>query len=182
MPEFKIRPVGAAEFATAVEWAAGEGWNPGDFGFLGFYIVHPAHRGRGLGLEIWTRAWRISTAARSAWTVSWRNRTTIAKADSSSPDATSAIWGAPGPLKHENTNCAIRPVSADDLTALTAYDARHFPVMRESFIRSWLLTAAVALATRAGLEPVFETARLYRGPDPGLPLASIFGVTTFELG
>lgn len=42
--------------------------------------------------------------------------------------------------------------------------------------------AAVALAERHGLTPVFETARMYRGPDPGLPLARIFGITTFELG
>ena len=43
-------------------------------------------------------------------------------------------------------------------------------------------TAAVALAERYGLAPVFETARMYRGSDPGLPLARIFGITTFELG
>lgn len=42
--------------------------------------------------------------------------------------------------------------------------------------------AAVALAGRWGLEPVFETARMYRGAAPDLPLPSIFGVTTFELG
>lgn len=42
--------------------------------------------------------------------------------------------------------------------------------------------ASVALAERHGLAPVFETARMYRGPDPGLPLARIFGITTFELG
>lgn len=42
--------------------------------------------------------------------------------------------------------------------------------------------AAVALAARYGLEPVFETARMYNGTDPGLPLDRIFGITTFELG
>lgn len=42
--------------------------------------------------------------------------------------------------------------------------------------------AAVALAERAGLAPVFETARMYRGPDPNLPIARIFGITSFELG
>jgi hypothetical protein len=42
--------------------------------------------------------------------------------------------------------------------------------------------AAVALATRYGLSPVFETARMYRGPAPDLPLPRIFGITTFELG
>ncbi len=42
--------------------------------------------------------------------------------------------------------------------------------------------AAVALAERAGLAPVFETARMYRGPAPTLPLARTFGITTFELG
>src|SRR4051794_38014442 len=42
--------------------------------------------------------------------------------------------------------------------------------------------AARALAARHGLAPVFETARMYRGPDPQLPLPRIFGTTTLELG
>lgn len=42
--------------------------------------------------------------------------------------------------------------------------------------------AARALAARHGLEPVFETARMYRGPAPELPLAEIWGITSFELG
>ena len=42
--------------------------------------------------------------------------------------------------------------------------------------------AARALAARHGLAPVFETARMYRGPDPQLPLPRIFGITTLELG
>jgi hypothetical protein len=39
-----------------------------------------------------------------------------------------------------------------------------------------------ALARELGLEPVFETARMYRGPDPQLRLDRVFGVTSFELG
>lgn len=42
--------------------------------------------------------------------------------------------------------------------------------------------AAVALAERYGLTPVFETARMYRGVAPALPLGNIYGITTFELG
>ena len=42
--------------------------------------------------------------------------------------------------------------------------------------------AAVALARRHGLAPVFETARMYRGPAPELPLGRIYGITSFELG
>ena len=38
-----------------------------------------------------------------------------------------------------------------------------------------------ALAARYGFSPVFGTARMYRGPDPRLPLSRIFGITTFEL-
>lgn len=41
---------------------------------------------------------------------------------------------------------------------------------------------ATDLAARYGLAPVFETARMYRGAAPTLPLARIFGITTFELG
>lgn len=42
--------------------------------------------------------------------------------------------------------------------------------------------AAVALAGRLGLSPVFETARMYKGRAPDLDLARIYGITTFELG
>ncbi|GAB4363857.1 MAG: GNAT family N-acetyltransferase [Kiloniellaceae bacterium] len=42
--------------------------------------------------------------------------------------------------------------------------------------------AAVALAEAAGLQPVLETARMYRGMALELPLARTFGITTFELG
>ena len=38
------------------------------------------------------------------------------------------------------------------------------------------------LADRYGLSPSFETARMYRGPAPELPLPRTFGITTFELG
>jgi GNAT acetyltransferase-like protein/acetyltransferase (GNAT) family protein len=41
---------------------------------------------------------------------------------------------------------------------------------------------ATDLAARHGLSPVFETARMYRGPAPELPLSRIYGITTFELG
>lgn len=42
--------------------------------------------------------------------------------------------------------------------------------------------AAVALAERHGMQVVFETARMYRGPAPACPLDPVFGITTFELG
>lgn len=41
---------------------------------------------------------------------------------------------------------------------------------------------AVELTERYNMNKVFETARMYTGSDPGLPVAKIFGVTTFELG
>lgn len=42
--------------------------------------------------------------------------------------------------------------------------------------------AALALAERYELSPEFETARMYLGPRPDLPLERTFGITTFELG
>lgn len=42
--------------------------------------------------------------------------------------------------------------------------------------------AAVALAQRHGMTPVFSTARMYKGARPELPMPRIFGITTFELG
>jgi GNAT superfamily N-acetyltransferase len=40
----------------------------------------------------------------------------------------------------------------------------------------------IELAARQGMEPVFETARMYTRCVPDLPVGEIFGVTSFELG
>ena len=41
---------------------------------------------------------------------------------------------------------------------------------------------ATSLLAALTLTPVFETARMYTGPDPAIELSKLFGVTTFELG
>jgi GNAT superfamily N-acetyltransferase len=41
---------------------------------------------------------------------------------------------------------------------------------------------AVAIAKSLNLAPMFETARMYRGPAPDLDQRKIFGITSFELG
>ena len=42
--------------------------------------------------------------------------------------------------------------------------------------------AAVALAQKYGMEVSFETARMYSGDTPEMPLHRIFGVPSFEIG
>jgi GNAT superfamily N-acetyltransferase len=74
---------------------------------------------------------------------------------------------------------ADTPEGAESLFRSLAAEARGEPVFLDVPEPN---SAARALAARHGLAPVFETARMYRGPDPALPLARIFGITTFELG
>ena len=38
------------------------------------------------------------------------------------------------------------------------------------------------MAREAGMAPAFETARMYTGAVPAIPVARVYGVTTFELG
>jgi hypothetical protein len=68
---------------------------------------------------------------------------------------------------------------ADALFRSLAADAGGAPVFLDAPEPN---AADRALAARHALAPVFETARMYRGPDPGLPLPRIFGITTLELG
>ena len=42
--------------------------------------------------------------------------------------------------------------------------------------------AAVEMVKRLGFTPAFETARMYLGSAPALPLERVFGITTLELG
>ena len=41
---------------------------------------------------------------------------------------------------------------------------------------------AISMAKKYRMKPVFETARMYTGAFPILPMEKYFGVTSFELG
>ncbi|GAB4359518.1 MAG: GNAT family N-acetyltransferase [Oricola sp.] len=221
-----------------------------DFGFLGFYIVHPDRRGTGIGME----TWNAGMARLQGRTVGLDG--VVAQQDNY---RRSGFEPAGRNIRHAGvpdravpeTVCAIRPATPGDMERLAAYDRAHFPADRAGFLRGWTLPGsgarrmalvaaaggavfgygtirecrsgwkigplfadardvaealfaalvattpagaevsldtpqdnaqAVEMALRAGLEPVFETARMYRGPAPRLPLDRIYGVTTFELG
>jgi GNAT superfamily N-acetyltransferase len=218
----------------------------GVFGFLGFYIVAPSHRGTGLGHQLWQRGMerlgdvpvvgldgvvdQQGNYTKSGYVLAHRN-----------------IRHA-GPLVGQHSPRAI-DAGQVDFARLVAFDAAHYPAPRGVFLRHWLelpesvslalvgpsgaLTGlgtirrcregwrvgplfasnpadaetlllalaariepgvtvfldtpepnaqAVAVAQRHGMTPMFETARMYRGPDPQLPLERIFGITTLELG
>lgn len=79
-----------------------------------------------------------------------------------------------GPLFADNTASAHRLFTA--LCATTA------PGSEISLDTPEDNPAAIDLANQYGFEPVFETARMYRGPMPSLPVGRTFGITTFELG
>ncbi|MEZ5463821.1 MAG: GNAT family N-acetyltransferase [Lysobacteraceae bacterium] len=219
------------------------------FGFIGFYIVHPDHRGRGLGYEIWKSAMaqlegrnvgldgvvdQQDNYRKSGFTLAYRNIRYAGRAG----DCVQADAGNP----------QIQDIAALPFSAVRDYDRPFFPDDREAFLRPWvappagralawvndgeirgygviracrnghkigplftdearvadaLLSAlcatvpaaddvfldvpevnaeAVRLAEHRSMTLSFETARMYTGPSPDLPLTRLFGVTTFELG
>jgi GNAT superfamily N-acetyltransferase len=278
--ELTIRVMERADLDRAIEWAAGEGWNPGlkdaecfqaadpsgflmarlgpepvgsisvvrysdAFGFLGFYIVRPDHRGQGFGYRLWQAGMSYidgctigldgvvaqqGNYARSGFVLAHRN----------------VRFG--GSLQIEAPRDErLQPIGPDLIDAVLAYDRPFFAGPREAFLRCWLSPntrtaiafvedgtikgygvirecrsgfkigplfangereaallfqalaaraggapvfldlpesnpAAARLAALHGLSPVFETARMYRGPRPDLPLSRTYGITTFELG
>jgi ribosomal protein S18 acetylase RimI-like enzyme len=214
------------------------------FAFLGFYIVRPEWRGRGLGWRTWqagmahagTRNIGLDGVVaqqdnyrKSGFVLAYRN---IRFA------GTAARGAAP--------HGGIVPLARLPFATLEAYDRPLFPAPRAGFLRAWIgeeehvalgfvrdgaLTgygvirpcrqgwkigplfadrddaaealfaalsaraegplfldapeanpAAVKLAERHGLKPVFETARMYTGAVPAADLSRIYGVTSFELG
>jgi len=79
-----------------------------------------------------------------------------------------------GPLFSEN------PQTAD--TLLTALCERLPKDAEISLDTPEDNSEAVALARKYGLKPTFETARMYKGCAPSLPIDKIYGITSFELG
>jgi ribosomal protein S18 acetylase RimI-like enzyme len=213
------------------------------FGFLGFYIVHPDHRGRGHGLAMWQAAMALGTGRNIALDGVVAQQPNYRKSGFVYAYANERHEGVGGGI----APAGLIPIAAVPFGALDAYDARLFGCPRTAFLKSWIAqphayglariddgrvrghgvirqcrrgfkiaplfadsaeiaallfdalaarapgapifldvprpnAAALALARARGMSPVFETARMYTKGDPGVPVAQVYGVTSFELG
>jgi len=216
------------------------------FGFLGFYIVKPAHRDRGYGIRIWDAGLKYlqgrtvgldgvvaqqDNYRKSGFQLAYRNVRYEGRGSGEAPRPSGIV-----------------ELSSLPFEAVADYDRPFFPADRTQFLKCWIrqpegravgvlqdgdlagyglirrcrsgykigplfadrpdlaealftaLTseiepaapvyldtpqvnrAAVEMAERHGMKVVFETARMYLGEEPNLPLDRLFGVTTFELG
>ncbi|MFM0322489.1 GNAT family N-acetyltransferase [Caballeronia glebae] len=88
-------------------------------------------------------------------------------------------------MRRCGTGHKIGPLFADDLsTARALYRALVSVLPGQTVFLDVpeINPAAVALAVEHDMQSVFETARMYTRAAPDVPLAHVFGVTTFELG
>lgn len=216
------------------------------FGFLGFYIVKPAYRGKGYGLQIWNAGMEYLTGRnigldgvvaqqdnykKSGFRLAYRNIRYQGSGGGDSPTNSGIVrlatipfdriseydkpffpdnrirflkcWidlpqstalgilqnrqlAGYGVLRFCRSGYKIGPLFADDpglaeqlFLALKAHAPEGAPVFLDT---PAVNPAAVDLARRHHMTDIFETARMYTGESPDLPINRLFGVTTFELG
>jgi len=124
----------------------------------------------------------VFPAPRAAFLRAWR----------AMPDSTGLAWrrdgrlGGWGVIRRCRSGYKIGPLVADQpaiastlcaslCDAVPAGEAIYLDVPEPN-------AAALALAQAHGLSPVFETARMYAGPEPACRLETVYGITSFELG
>ncbi|MFZ4478259.1 MAG: GNAT family N-acetyltransferase [Rhodoferax sp.] len=216
------------------------------FGFIGFYIVQPDSRGRGLGLQIWKAGLARLCGRTIGLDGVLAQQENYRKSGFEMAYRNIRYQGASG--RRAPVDRAVVELDTMPFENIAAYDQPFFPDDRRAFLRCWLKPpggialglmqagrlagygvlrpclsgykmgplladepalaerlflalqsqvpkgapvfldtpalnpAAVELAQRHGMSVAFETARMYRGAAPRLPIDRLFGVTSFELG
>ncbi len=111
-----------------------------DFAFLGLYIVHPAHRGKGYGKAIWD-AGIASVGSRTIGLDGVPAQQDNYRKSGFSLAFQSARWGG-GLRGLVATRSYVRPVTSDDNAAVLAFDRGYVPAPRDRFLSAWLAPSA----------------------------------------
>ncbi|MBI4974073.1 GNAT family N-acetyltransferase [Candidatus Roizmanbacteria bacterium] len=109
----------------------------GKFGFLGFYITKPEHRGKGYGIQVWNKAVEYlenknigldgvvaqqENYKKSGFKLAYNNIRYEGKGTSN--------------IKHDSKN--ILEISTIPFEQLLKYDTQFFPAQRSQFLRLWV--------------------------------------------
>lgn len=215
-----VTPASRQDWSVVTEWAAAEGWNPGErdreaffaqdpegfllgrldgepvsavsvvnyspeYAFLGFYLVRPDLRGRGLGMATWKAGLahagsrvigldgvpdQQNNYRRSGFELAYRS---------------ARFTGVPRLDAADDSVCALAPA---DLPAVHAYDSACLPADRTPFLTAWLADPANLTLVRvvdgvltgyAAVRPARDSLRV--GPlfadDPGTARALLAALT-----
>ena len=126
-------------------------------------------------------AWRLGAFQMAHPELAVRLATSNDVVDLKAGDADVGIRAGPGnwPGLEEHRLFAETPAIAESLLATLVTPAGTDPVFIDIPAPN---AAAIEMVTRLGFTPAFETARMYLGKAPELPVERIFGITTLELG
>lgn len=112
----------------------------GQFGFMGFFIIHPDHRGQGLGNTLWhARLQRLIGRLQKPVLIGMDG-----VFDMQSYYAKGGFRFSARDLRFEGTGCSfqlpggITDLSAVPFTDIVSYDRAHFPAPRSDFLKHWL--------------------------------------------
>lgn len=142
-----------------------------DFGFIGFYMVRPAVRGQGFGIQ----TWRVGMAHLAGRNVGLDG--VVAQQDNYRKSGFRRVWnnvryqGVPSGGERVDTVTLVdaRTIPFD---RLAAYDRRFFPTPRDAFLSSWvsLVDRTALVALRDGEIQGFGVLRAASGPSRIGPL------------
>lgn len=126
------------------------------FGFMGFFIVRPEHRGRGYGNALWlARRDRLKSRLRPGVTIGldgvFDMEPYYARGGFVRSHRDIRYSGVIKPLSLQNQTDGIEilPIDRVAFDDLQDYDRRCFPAHREKFLREWrMLPASMGVAAR----------------------------------
>ncbi|TQV77881.1 GNAT family N-acetyltransferase [Denitrobaculum tricleocarpae] len=118
-----------------------------DFGFLGFYIVHPDHRGTGAGLATWNAGMAFLADRVVGLDGVVDQQENYRRSGFEFEGRNVRLTGVPALSGIEEASSDVRDVSPADETALLAYDRPFFPDARDIFTRSWVRPGSSASRT-----------------------------------
>ena len=150
---------------------------PGHFGFIGLYIVVPAQRGRGYGIQLWHAAMQrlaghnIGLDGVLAQQANYRRSGFNLAYSNVRYERSGRLEAGPAP----------EIVDARDvvLPLLLDYDSRHFPARRLSFVSEWIAqpdSAALAFVAHGELRGYGVIRRCARGWKIGPLFADAAGI------
>ena len=120
-------------------------YGPG-FGFLGFYICRPDHRGKGLGMVLWNEALRRS-AVRTIGLDGVKAQQPNYRKSGFVLAHENIRHGGLWPAGYAQGDAALTALSAADAAAIDRFEQAHrlFPAPRPKFLADWLRYDALAL-------------------------------------